>query len=154
MIVVSDTSAVTALLQIGRGELLEELYQEVLIPGAVRLELIQTHPVLPPFLHCAQVLNLAEVQRLCMELDSGEAEAIVLAKERRADVLLMDEIEGRRVALRESVPFIGLLGVLVQAKQMGHVSSVRQVISELEAVAGFHLSSEIKAIAFQKAGEM
>ena len=107
MIVVSDTSAITALLQIGRGELLKELYHEVLIPDAVRHELIQAHPVLPAFLRCEQVVNTVEVQRLRIELDMGEAEAIVLAKERHADVLLMDEIEGRRVAMREGVPFIG-----------------------------------------------
>jgi predicted nucleic acid-binding protein len=154
MIVVSDTSAITALLQIGRSELLKELYREVLIPNAVRQELVQAHPQLPVFLRCEQVLDNAKVQRLLIELDLGEAEAIVLAKERRANVLLMDEIEGRRVALREGVPFIGLLGVVVQAKQMGHIHSVRQLTQELEAIANFHLSPEIKAVAFQKAGEM
>ena len=90
VIVVSDTSAITALLQIGRGVLLQELYHEVLIPEAVRDELLPAHPSLPPFLRCDRVADESEVQRLCVELDLGEAEAIVLAKERRADVLLMD----------------------------------------------------------------
>lgn len=57
------------------------------------------------------------------------------------------------MAAREGVPFIGLLGVLVQAKQMGRVSSVRQLTLDLETIADFRLSEEIKKIAFQKAGE-
>ncbi len=153
MIVVSDTSSITALLQTSRCGLLREMYQEVLIPETVRCELLREHPVLPSFLICVPVLNTAEVRRLGIELDLGEAEAIALAKERQADVLLMDELEGRRVARREGVPFIGLLGVLVQAKQTGRIASVREVIGELERVANFHLSDEIKAVAFKKAGE-
>jgi len=153
MIVVSDTSAITALLQVGRVELLQKLYGEVLIPEAVRDELIQTHPSLPLFLRCEHVQNRAEVERFFAELDLGEAEAIALAKERKADALLMDEAEGRRVALREGVAFIGLLGVLVQAKQMGHVASVRGLTAELEKVADFRLSAVVKKIAFEKAGE-
>jgi uncharacterized protein len=153
MIVVSDTSGITSLLQVGQEALLKELYGEVLIPETVQEELLQTHPLLPAFVRSERVLNIAEVQRLGTELDWGEAEAIALAKERRADLLLMDELDGRRVALREGVPFIGLLGVIVQAKQIGLVPSVRQLISELEAVADFRLSDEIKAVAFRKAGE-
>lgn len=135
MIVVSDTSAITALLQVNHVALLQQLYGEVLIPEAVRDELRRTHPSLPSFLRCRRVSNSA------------------LAKECGADVLLMDDLEGRRVARREGVPFIGLLGVLVQAKQMGRIASVRQLTTELERVAEFRLSAEVKEIAFRKAGE-
>src|ERR1035437_8353857 len=131
MIVVSDTLAITSLLKIERADLLKEFYEEVLIPKAVRDELLQTHSSIPPFFRCETVLNGNEVRRLLAELDLDEAEAIVLAKERHADALLMDEIEGRRVALREGVPFIGLLGVLVQAKLMGRISVVRPLIEQL-----------------------
>jgi hypothetical protein len=100
------------------------------------------------------VLSRTEVERLGAELDLGEAEAIALAKERHADLLLMDELKGRRVALREGVPFIGLLGVLVVAKRTGRIASVRQLAAELEAVADFRLSDEVKAVAFRQAGEL
>jgi uncharacterized protein len=154
MIVVSDTSAITALLQIGRAALLQDLYGEVFIPEAVQSELTQTHSSLPPFLHSATVADSAQVKRLQSELDLGEAEAIVLAKELRADLLLMDDFKGRRAASREGVPFIGLLGVLLQAKQGGRIASLRELIQELELKAGFRLSAEVKSIALRKAGEM
>ncbi len=79
MIVVSDTSVITALMQVEPSELLNQLYHEVLIPEAVRDELLPSHPVLPPFLRCEPVSDGREVHRLITELDRGEAEAIVLA---------------------------------------------------------------------------
>ena len=154
MIVVSDTSPITSLLQIRRVELLQQLYHDVLIPEAVLDELSVLHSSLPEFIKCVRVANHAEVNRLLSELDPGEAEAIVLAKEQRADVVLMDETEGRRVASREGVPFIGLLGVLLQTKKAGLVNSLREVISELEREAAFHISEEIKTVVLRQAGEL
>jgi uncharacterized protein len=153
MIVVSDTSAITSLLHIGQEGLLHELYGEVLIPETVQRELFEAHAMLPAFVRAVKVLNLQEVQRLSIELDLGEAEAIALAKERHADLLLVDEADGRSVALREGVPIIGLLGVLVLAKQAGQIASVRKLVAELEAVAKFRVSEGVKALAFRKAGE-
>lgn len=153
MIVVSDTTAISSLIQIGRSELLREMFGEVHIPVAVRDELLRSHPTLPAFLQFDTVANRAEVARLEHELDLGEAEAIVLARELRADVLLMDEKIGRRVAQREGVPIIGLMGVLVAGKQRGFVPAVRVVISELESKAGFRISARVKQMIFAQAGE-
>lgn len=152
MIVVSDTTAITSLLQIGQCDLLAKLYREVLIPQAVNNELLVAHPVLPAFLRVGTVRGQAEVQRLQTDIDVGEAEAI-LAKETAADLLLIDENEGRRVALREGLKIIGLLGVLVQAKRSGLISSVREVTAKIEAVADFRVADDVKEIIFRSAGE-
>jgi uncharacterized protein len=154
MIVVSDTSSVSALLRIGQSELLQRLYGEVLIPAAVRDELLAFFPDLPEFLHYRQVMNAGEVNRLCKELDLGEAEAIVLACESHADVLLMDELHGRRVAAREGVPIIGLMGVLLKAKNEGLVASIRPLIEKLEMEADFRLSTEFKQSTLRRAHEL
>ena len=50
--------------------------------------------------------------------------------------------------------FVGLMGVLIQAKQKHFIKSVREMTTELERVADFHLSEEIKSIAYRKAGEL
>jgi predicted nucleic acid-binding protein len=154
MIVVSDTSSVSALLRIGQGGLLPKLYGEVLIPEAVRAELLVFFPSLPEFLHCRQILNASEVKRLCEELDLGEAEAIVLARESHADILLMDELIGRQIAAREGVPIIGLMGVLMAAKNEGLVASIRPLIEKLEMEANFRLSPEFKQSTLQRAHEL
>lgn len=153
MIVVSDTSPITTLLQIGRTDLLRELYGEVLIPQAVRDELAAAHPSLPDFFQCVPVANHQAVDSLLAELDAGEAEAIVLAKERRA-MLLIDEVDGRDVAAREGVRFIGLLGVLVQAKLGGFIPSLHEVLKEIEGGTAFFISREMINLALKKTGEL
>lgn len=154
MIVVSDTSALTSLMQISRASLLSQLYTEVFIPEAVRDELLREHSAIPTFFCCKAVSRQAEVQRLLAELDLGEAEAIILAKELKADDLLIDETHGRRVATREGVHVIGLLGVLLQAKKRGLIPSVRQLTEDLEQTAQFRVSESVKEIIFREANEL
>ena len=154
MIVVSDTSPITTLIQIGKVDLLHKLYGEVLIPEAVRDELFMSHQSLPKFFLFLPATDRKAVTRLLAELDPGEAEAIVLAKERHADVLLIDEIEGRNVAAREGLHFVGLLGVLGQAKLNGFIPSVRDVLREIENETTFFISQEMKNLALKLAGEL
>ena len=153
MIVVSDTSAITSLLQIQRADLLASLYHEVVIPAAVERELRHDHPVLPDFIHVAHISNPHVVQRLVLEVDRGEAEAIALMLAKRGDVLLIDERRGRRVAQREGVPVIGLLGVLAEAKRRGLLVSLRDTLDGLQRVAGFRISSDLKARVLAEVGE-
>jgi len=106
LIVVSDTSPILNLARIGRLELLPLLYHQVLIPPTVYAELTRSKVDLPPaidlasapWLIIAAAKDQNRVQELREELDPGEAEAIVLAIERRADLLLVDERRGRRTA--------------------------------------------------------
>ena len=154
MIVVSDTSAITSLFQIGRSGLLSQIYGEVFIPEAVQKELQVLHQELPPFICVQKISNRSHYERLIVRVDKGEAEAIVLAKEIKADELLIDEADGRRVAIEEGLEIVGLLGVLLEAKQRGFIVSVRQVTTELENTATFHVSDAIKEIIFRAAGEL
>lgn len=153
MIVVSDTSVITSLIHIGRIELLQELHGAVLIPEAVHRELLRTHVQIPSFLEVRPISDRATVARLEAELDLGEAEAIVLFKEGKADLLLIDEKLGRWVAIREGVRIAGLLGLAVDAKRQGKISSVRELVRRLETEAGFRVSPAVKAEAFRLAGE-
>ncbi|HEY1719006.1 MAG TPA: DUF3368 domain-containing protein [Verrucomicrobiae bacterium] len=154
MIVVSDTSAITSLLQIGRCGLLSQIYGEVFIPEGVQSELQVLHQELPPFIRVQKISNRNYYERLIARVDRGEAEAIVLAKEIKADELLIDEADGRRVAIEEGLEIVGLLGVLLEAKQRGFIASVRQMTNELENTATFHVSDAIKEIIFREAGEL
>lgn len=153
MIVVSDTSVLTSLIHIRREDLLHELYGSVLVPPAVRNELLRAHDRLPEFLQVRRIRDVTDVIRLETELDRGEAEAIVLARETQADLLLMDEKLGRRVAVREGLRIAGLMGVLVEAKQRGHVQSLRDLVRRLETEAGFRVAEAVRREAFRLAGE-
>ena len=121
-LVVADTSPLNYLVLIEAVELLPRLYQRVVIPRAVYAEL--THlsapaavrrwvSALPPW---AEVRSAVRVE-LGGILDPGEAEAIALAQELKADALLLDEAEGREVALRLGLPVSGTVGVLEKAAE-------------------------------------
>jgi hypothetical protein len=82
---------------VGQESLLPALIGEVLIPPAVELELLPFHGSLPAFLKRHPPQDQARLSRLRQELDPGEAEAICLACEVKAERLLIDETVGRAV---------------------------------------------------------
>lgn len=88
-----------------------------------------------------------------MELDRGEAEAIALAIERKADTILMDEREGREAARRLGLNPVGALGVLLKAKANGHVESLRIEMERLRSEAGFFIAEELRTALLDAAGE-
>jgi len=153
MLVVSDTSPVTALLQVGQDRLLATLFGQVLIPPAVRAELLRYHSALPDYLEVRAIQNPQAVDAFRRVLDLGEAEAIVLAEECRAQYLLMDEKRGRSLAESRGLRVIGLLGVLLLAKKAGHLSSVRRLMEDLHSKAGFFVSDALRQTTLKAAGE-
>ena len=76
------------------------------------------------------------------EIDAGEAEALVLALEQTADLVLLDDQEARIKARKLSLPVTGTLGVLLRAKNEGMVSSLKADIQNLQA-SGFWISQEL-----------
>ena len=89
------------------------------------------------------VENELLVQALEIELDSGEAQAITLAIEQQADLVLIDERRGRQVAHRFDLNVIGVLGILVEAKLKGHIQAIRPLLLSLQNEAGFRLSEAL-----------
>ena len=154
MIVVSDTSPVSNLLQVQHEKILQELFGEVVIPPAVRDELIRYHSVLPDFLRVASPTSVQNPSVETSQLDPGETEAIALAMELDADFLLIDEKLGRTAAKDRGVRVIGLLGVLLLGKQRGLLVSVGEVLERLTNEAGFFVSAKVKAQVLSLAGEI
>lgn len=161
MSIVSNTSPILNLALIGRLDLIQHLYERIQIPEAVYRELQgnETHyePVLPdPIPTWIRVCHASErsrVNRLLQELDAGEAEAIILALERNAELLLMDELRGRSVARRLGIPIVGTIGVLIEAKRKSLVSLISPILGELQETAGFWISDSLYALALELADE-
>lgn len=152
MIVVSDTTAITTLLKAGKEELLHGIFSEVWVPLAVWNELRAFHQQLPDFVVLRRVVasqRLAGTELLGL----GEAEAITLAKETGAELLLTDERRARIAASRLGIKCAGLLGLLIHAKQAKQISSVREWMVILESKGGLYLSDAVKAEVMELAGE-
>ena len=159
MIVISNTSPISNLAAIGQLDLLRQLYQEVVIPQAVQDELLADNGIHPcaviqtqNWIKLRAVANRALVTALQAELDEGEAETIALAIEMSASLVLMDERIGRVVAGRFNLRVIGLLGVLIEARQSGLVSEIKPLLNAL-IQAGFWISQDLFTRVLQAAGE-
>jgi len=161
MIVVSNTSPVINLAIVNQLNLLPQLYGKVVIPQAVYDEIVlegagqagAEEVEQSAWIEVRQVTNRPLVTSLESDLDLGEAEAVVLAVELKAELLLIDERKGRAIADRLGANSIGLLGVLVKAKHDGLIPAVGPVMDSLMTKAGFWISQELYDHILQVSGE-
>jgi uncharacterized protein len=148
MIVVSDTSPISNLLQIGDLDLLRLLFQEIIIPQDVFNELCEVKTQADilseqTWIKTSAVADSELKAELLKELDKGEAEAIILAIELNADYLLIDEVKGRSIAESYDMKVVGILGVLLQAKQKDLIADVKTHLQKLVDEAGFWLNPKL-----------
>lgn len=160
IIVVSDTSPIRALSFLDALPLLQSLYQQVLIPPAVARELTQprrrfavTRLSEYPFIETRIPTDDVRVQSLCKTLDQAESEAISLALEVKADLLLIDERQGTETALSLGLKTTGVLGVLIQAKRRRLIGPLEPMLNRLVVELGFHISDSTRSEALRLAGE-
>jgi uncharacterized protein len=157
MIVVANAGPLIALAQIGRLDILPALYGNIHIPPAVRDEVILVGRERPEISTADWIRTVAVQDRTAVELlrerlDPGESAAIVLAIELQANLLLIDEARGRRVAETRGLSKTGTIGTLIAAKQHGLLSSVTPSLESLIAW-GFRMDDELYRQARLLAGE-
>ena len=119
------------------------------VPGAVEVQTlpwIQTQTVANP-------QKVIDIQTDRNQIDLGEAEAIVLALDIKADLLLMDERLGRGLAKNYGLNVTGLLGVLLQAKQRNFIVAIKPLIDRLMEQADFRVSDRLYQTILQNANE-
>ncbi|NJN62038.1 MAG: DUF3368 domain-containing protein [Coleofasciculaceae cyanobacterium RL_1_1] len=127
MIVVSDTSPINYLLLIDQIQVLQLLFEQVIIPEAVRDEMLDPDaPEIlrrwitdPPF--WLDIRSVSTIDPALSVLDAGEQAAITLAETLSADVLLIDERLGRQIATERGLSIVGTIGVLDEAANCGLV---------------------------------
>ena len=90
---------------------------------------------------------------MLQDLDLGEAEAIALALDLGANYILMDEAAGRSIALSYNVQPIGVLGILLKAKQKGMITSVTDLMDSLRLEANFYVDTALYEYVKRAAGE-
>ena len=159
--VVSNTSPLTNLAAIGAMGLLERLFGRLHIAEAVRLELEadghdwpgRAEVAAAPWVECHRIENRSLVLALSQDLDAGESETIALGLEIGATLVLMDERDGRHRAQRMGLRTMGVVGVLLRAKERGLLLAVRPSLDALRSHAGFWLSDAVYRQALSVANE-
>ena len=145
MIVVSDTTPLNYLILLEAIEVLPQLYGFVIIPPAVRQEML--HPKAPEAVRfwASQLPEWVILRQprglLPLSLDAGEHEAISLAVEIGADLILLDERRGREAAQAQALQVVGTLGILVNAARAG-LLDLSDALTRLRQTT-FHISEEL-----------
>ncbi len=123
--IVSNTTPLITLLKIDKLHILKDLYGEIFIPQEVFNE-IEAGKNKPYYTNLSKIdwINIEKIQNpksfsYFLDLDQGEAEAIILATEIEADLILLDETLGRFHAKHTGLKVTGTMGVLMKAKQLG-----------------------------------
>lgn len=153
MFVVSDTSPLHYFIAVQPTDVLPRLFTNVHVPPAVIREL--SHPGTP-----VQIRQWVEKRptwlmqvplmrfldpRLAATLDQGEAEAIQLAEEQQADLLLLDERTGREIAGSRNLALTGALGVLGPAYQKRLLDDPIPILAEMRK-EGFRIREELAGL--------
>ena len=135
--IICNTTPILSLLKINKLDLLKELYGKVIIPNAVYQEIENGKEkqyyqdlTLLSWIEIAEIKN-PESRAYFIDLDFGEAEVLILAKEMNADLVIMDEIMGRRFAKQLEFNLTGTIGILLKAKEKGLINSVSELLTEL-----------------------
>jgi uncharacterized protein len=161
MIIVSNTTPLIGLATIGQFELLHQLFGEIYIPKAVYDEAVtagreeggaKQEVTEASWVMTVEIQDRLAVDVLLDELDLGEAEAIVLARELNANWVLMDEKKGRRKLTQLEIQKIGTIGILLKAKEMKLIQSIRQDLEQLRE-KGFSISQAVIDAVLEQAQE-
>jgi predicted nucleic acid-binding protein len=152
MAVVSNSSPLIGLEQIGQLDLLHHLFEQVLIPNAVAVETRLS--VAPrPWICLRPLAQPLRVETKSPALGPGEREAVSLAVEVNAGAIILDDELARRLARELGLPVIGTAGILLVAKERGLIGNVRSHLDALLA-RRFFLSTQVYELVLRKAGEL
>lgn len=157
---VADTSPLLFLARLDRLDILRQAADDIIAPPAVFREVGQ-HPddacqkisdAQRSWLKARPVTDLSLVEVLLADLDAGEAEVLALAHELRADRVLLDGLDGRRLARRIGLAPVGTLGLLLAARLRGGIPSLRAEVQKLRE-AGFRAHPKLIEAVLREAGE-
>jgi predicted nucleic acid-binding protein len=161
MKVVFNTSPLIGLASIGQFNLLREIFGEISIAQTAFDEAVTQghekggakHDISSAkWIQVLEVKDRLAIEILLEEMDLGESETIVLAREINADWVLMDEKRGRRMLDQLKIPKIGTVGILLKAKQSGFLKSLRPELEKLQSL-GFTLNQIVGDKVLHDAGE-
>lgn len=159
--VVCNSSPLIHLARIGELEILRDIFDEVLVPEAVYRECViegrdrddASKIKTASWICIVGIKNIELKKALNTSLDEGESEAIVLALQKKVDIILLDDYDAREYARIYGLKITGTIGVLLKAKYMGRISSLSNILENLKET-GFWLNENLRYQILREAGEL
>jgi predicted nucleic acid-binding protein len=158
---VCNSSPLIHLAKVGKLELLRDYFTEILIPEAVYRECVvdgkdredAKRIESASWIRVVDIKNIDLKKALNTVLDEGESEAIVLALQESADLILLDDYEARELARTYGLRITGTIGILIKARHEGDISSIGEMLKKLRRT-GFWLSDDLYTKILRDAGEL
>jgi predicted nucleic acid-binding protein len=150
MQVISNSSCLIALSAIGQLELLKQLFGRITVPEAVAREVQSAS--LPSWIQTAICPANRTLEAIRLDLGQGESEAIALALDLSADLIILDDKKARRAAKRLHLAVTGTVGITLLAKERQLIPLIQPVLDKLTATA-FHISPALYREALRLAAE-
>ena len=159
MIIVSDSGPIISFAKAGHLKLLKRLFQEITIPEGVYDDIVVRGADKPGatevkswrWIRKEKVKSQVEVDQLPAGLGLGEREAIILAQELKA-ALLIDDRRARRTAEQMGIACFGSLRVLKEAKERKLIEEIRPIGDKLKAT-GLRIADSLYERFLQEVGE-
>lgn len=164
LVVVADSSPVIYLTRLGLFYVLRTLHDEVIVPPAVWDEIVVGGAGFPESEELQRAVadgwievrspsaSVASLGSGAATLGAGEIQAIQLARESLA-MLVTDDSEARQFAELLGVRVTGTVGVLIRARNEGHIRGLRAVLDRLLTETNFRMSDQLYRAALELAGE-
>jgi predicted nucleic acid-binding protein len=158
--IISNATPLIAFARIGQLPLMQKVVEQLVIPEAVAEEITayrgtnigQIDLSQETWIRVESLQSEGQMRLLLPTLDRGEAAVIALALEKRARLVLMDELTGRKVAESLQIKVTGSVGLLIQAKQLGEIKAVRPLLEAMHG-AGIYFSRRFIDFVLQYVGE-
>jgi len=158
-VVISNTSPIFYLHRLRLLDLLQKLYQEIIVPKAVVAELEagrrqgEDVPAIDSYEWIKiRAIRSPQILGLSTDFGPGETEVLALALEESDSLVIIDEKLARRIARLRGLRVTGTAGVLLKAKQEGHILAVKPFLDRLQEIR-FHLSDNVRTLILSIAEE-
>lgn len=159
--VISNASPIMNLAVICQLDLLMQFFSEIYIPQAVWREVViegegkkgTENVKRANWIKVIEVENSPFLQLLKKDIDEGEAETIAYAIQIKAALVLLDEEEAREIADFYGLKKTGVIGILIRAKLMGKLPSLKEALDKLREKAGFWIKESLYQDVLEEVGE-
>ncbi|NOR69960.1 MAG: DUF3368 domain-containing protein [Methylomarinum sp.] len=158
MKIVANTTPLISLASIGKLELLKDVFGEIIIADAVYNEIKAKQgygysEIDNDYIKVQSIKGIAYRDFLLSQLDLGETETIILAKEIDADFVIIDENIAYKIAKSSELNVVRTLSILLRAKEKGLIPALKPLLDEM-IIKGRWYSQRVYKTILEQAGEI